>query len=429
MLETKPRILVVDDHPALVTLTRHKLMQKGYEVLTAQNGEDALEIVKTKFPDLILSDVDMPILDGYELCERIKKDKNLNNIPIILFTSMVNTQSILKGIEAGADNYLTKPFDDETLYLKIEELLLNPPPPIDNFEIAEVEIEGSTYNIRADYSHLVNLLISTYKNTLAQNNKLSKMQTGLNAANRELELTKKEYQDLIHNIFPQKVAENLLAYGTVTPERYDDTTIMFTDFEGFTQVVPSLSPEKLIESLSFYFDQFDQLAGQHNLIKIKTIGDSYMAAGGIPKRNASHPIDTVLAALEIVDFVRSQNKNTNSDTPYLPVRIGIHTGSAVVGVIGKARFAYDIWGETVNLAARLEEHSQENAINISHKNFLRIKDFFECESRGKVATKNTGEVPMYFVKRIKPKYSEDEKGIIPNRLFIREYNALFPPKA
>lgn len=425
MLETKPRILVVDDHPALVTLTRHKLIQKGYEVLTAQNGEDALEIAKEEYPDLILSDVDMPILNGYELCEHIKKDKKLSKIPIILVTSMVNTKSILKGIEAGADNYLTKPHDDETLYSKIEELLSNPPAPLENAETVEVEMEGTTYNIPANYPHLVNLLISTYKNTLAQNNQLSKMQAGLNAANRELELTKKEYQDLIHNIFPKKVAENLLAYGTVTPERYDDTTIMFTDFEGFTQVVPSLSPEKLIESLSFYFDQFDKLTEEHSLIKIKTIGDSYMAAGGIPERNESHPIDAVLAALKIVNFVRFQHKKPNTKNPYLPVRIGIHTGSAVVGVIGKARFAYDIWGETVNLAARLEELSQENAINISKKTYLRVQDFFECESRGEIAAKNTGNVPMYFVKRIKPEFSADEKGITPNRQFIREYNALF----
>ena len=424
MLETKPRILVVDDHPALVTLTRHKLIQKGYEVLTAQNGEDALDLARTEYPDLILSDVDMPIMNGFELCEHIKKDTRLNKIPLILVTSMVTTEHIMKGIEAGADNYLTKPFDDETLYGKIDELLLNPPPPITDKEPVKVQIEGEEYQIKADYSHLVNLLISTYKNTLAQNNQLSKMQSGLNAANKELELTKKEHEELIHNIFPEKIAQNLLAYGTVTPERYQDATIMFTDFEGFTKVVPTLSPEKLIESLSFYFDRFDDYANQHNLIKIKTIGDSYMAAGGIPERNNSHPIDAVLSALKIRDFVKEFGEKNFSDTPYLPVRIGIHTGKAVVGVIGKSRFAYDIWGETVNLAARLEEHSLANAINISETTYERIKDFFECESRGDVDTKHTGDIPMYLVKRIKPEFSEDDEGLFPNRLFIREYNSI-----
>ncbi|MGN8226265.1 adenylate/guanylate cyclase domain-containing protein [Gracilimonas sp. BCB1] len=424
MLETKPRILVVDDHPALVTLTRHKLIQKGYEVLTAQNGEDALELTRTEYPDLILSDVDMPIMNGFELCEHIKKDTRLNKIPVILVTSMVTTEHIMKGIEAGADNYLTKPFDDETLYSKIDELMLNPPPPVQEDDTVKVEIEGKEYEIKADYSYLVNLLISTYKNTLAQNNQLSKMQSGLNAANKELELTKNEHEELIHNIFPEKIAENLLAYGTVTPERYHDTTIMFTDFEGFTKVVPELSPEKLIESLSFYFDRFDEFTRQHNLIKIKTIGDSYMAAGGIPERNHSHPIDTILTALKIRDFVQTFGEKNNSGTPYLPVRMGIHTGKVVVGVIGKTRFAYDIWGETVNIAARLEEHSMGNAINISESTYERVKDFFECESRGEIETKYIGNLQMYFVKRIKPELSEDDEGIFPNRLFIREYNSL-----
>ncbi|MFP8487576.1 adenylate/guanylate cyclase domain-containing protein [Gracilimonas sp. Q87] len=424
MLETKPRILVVDDHPALVTLTRHKLIQKGYEVLTAQNGEDALELARTEYPDLILSDVEMPVMDGFELCERIKKDSRLNKIPLILVTSMVTTDYIMRGIEAGADNYLTKPYDDETLYSKIEELLQNPPPPISEVSTVEVNIEGKTYNVLADYSHLVNLLISTYKNTLAQNNQLSEMQSGLNAANKELEITKQEHEELIHNIFPEKIAENLLAYGTVNPERYEDSTIMFTDFAGFTKVVPDLSAEQLIESLSFYFDKFDDFTAQHNMIKIKTIGDSYMAAGGLPDRNATHPVDAILTALKIVDFVRNFGEKNLSETPYLPIRIGIHTGKAVVGVIGKKRFAYDMWGETVNLAARLEQHSGQNQINISETTYQRVKDFFECEPRGEIETKYTGKVPMYFVKRIKPDFSEDDEGMFPNRLFVREYNSI-----
>jgi class 3 adenylate cyclase len=270
---------------------------------------------------------------------------------------------------------------------------------------------------------LVNLLISTYKNTLEQNNQLSKMQSGLNAANKELELTKNEHEELIHNIFPEKVAENLIAYGTVTPERYQDSTIMFTDFAGFTKVVPDLSPEKLIESLSFYFDHFDEITSKHKLIKIKTIGDSYMAAGGLPERNQSHPIDTILAALKITQFVKNYEQEKDKEIPYLPIRIGVHTGKAVVGVIGKSRFAYDIWGETVNLAARLESHSEDNAINISETTYQRIKDFFICKNRGEVETKYIGTIPMYFVERIKPEYSEDDAGYVPNRLFVREYNS------
>ena len=126
MIATKPRILVVDDYPALVTITRHKLLKQGYEVITAQNGHDAFELVKTEYPDLVISDVEMPIMNGYELCKSIKGDPKFRKIPVILVTSRIQTSSLMHGIEAGADNYLTKPYDDETLFNKVHELLYNP---------------------------------------------------------------------------------------------------------------------------------------------------------------------------------------------------------------------------------------------------------------------------------------------------------------
>lgn len=279
MLQTTPRILIVDDYPALVTITRHKLLKKGYEVLTAQNGADAWDILQDEYPDLVISDVEMPVMDGYELCQKIKSDKKFRKIPVILVTSRIQTESLLKGIEVGADNYITKPYDDETLFAKVDELLHNPVAVSDVKETVPVRIEGKTYQIKADYSHLVNLLVSTYKNALGQNAQLERVQHGLNASNQELEITKREYEDLLQNIFPKKVAESLLAYGTVTPERYEDATFMFTDFHDFSRIVPDLNPEKLIESLSFYFDKFDLFVEQHGIIKIKTIGDSYMVPG------------------------------------------------------------------------------------------------------------------------------------------------------
>ena len=199
---------------------------------------------------------------------------------------------------------------------------------------------------------------------------------------------------------------------------------MFTDFDGFSKIVPDLSPEKLIESLSFYFDKFDEFISQHNIIKIKTIGDSYMAAGGIPERNNTHPIDTVLAALKMKFFVSNLKESIPDSIPYFPLRIGIHTGHSVVGVIGRKRFAYDVWGEAVNLAARMEQNSESNSINISQDTYDRVKGFFECEPRGEIEAKNIGKVPMYFLHRIKPDLSEDEIGMTPNRLFIRDYNFL-----
>lgn len=424
MLEAKSRILVVDDYPALVTLTKHKLIQRGYDVITAQNGEDAFKMIHSEYPDLVITDVEMPVMDGYDLCSAIKKESKFSKIPVILVTSLVTTDSLMKGISAGADNYLTKPYDDDTLFGKIEELLSNPPQPIFEKKEIEVVIDNKSYPIRADYDHLINLLVSTYKNTLAQNVELEAVRLRLKNINKELELTKKDNEDLLQNVFPKKIADSLLAYGTVAPERYEDVTIMFTDFDGFSKVVPNLSPEELISGLSHYFDQFDSFAEEHNLIKIKTIGDSYMAVGGLPIKNHTHPIDTILAALRMKDFVNKVRENGNSEYPSFPIRIGIHTGSAVVGVIGKKRFAYDIWGADVNLASRMEENADNHFINISKSTYDRVHEFFECENRGEIEAKNMGKVPMYSLKRIKPEYSEDEEGLKPSRLFAREYNAL-----
>lgn len=424
MLGTKYKVLVVDDHPALVTLIKHKLIQREFEVITAQNGEDAFDLVESQTPDLVISDVEMPVMNGYELCSKIKENESFSHIPVILVTSMVTTDSLMMGISAGADNYLTKPYDDKTLFSKIDELLNKPLSKISEREALKVNVEGKEYLIKADLEHLINLLVSTYKNTLAQNVELETVKQRLKSINQELEYSKQEHQELLQNIFPKKIAESLLAYGTVTPERFEEVTIMFTDFDGFSKVVPNLSPEELIHSLSYYFDKYDEFSEEHNLIKIKTIGDSYMAVGGLPERSNTHPIDVVLAALKMKSFMEQVSAEENHDVPVFPLRIGIHSGQAVVGVIGKKRFAYDIWGDAVNLASRMEQNAGESFINISESMYQAVQEYFECEARGMIEVKNMGSVPMYNLKRIKPEYSEDKDGFAPNRLFVRQYNAL-----
>jgi two-component system cell cycle response regulator len=154
MIETKYKVLVVDDHPALVTLIKHKLIHRGFEVLTAQNGEDAFEIVEIEHPDLIITDVEMPVMNGYQLCSSVKENEKYSNIPVILVTSLVTSDSLMKGISAGADNYLTKPYDDHTLFKKVDELLKRPLSKISERESVKVEVEGKEYEIKADVEHL-----------------------------------------------------------------------------------------------------------------------------------------------------------------------------------------------------------------------------------------------------------------------------------
>lgn len=421
MFEQTYKILIVDDVPSLVTTLRYKLTKKDFEVITAQNGEDAFELCREERPDLVISDVEMPLMDGYELCRSIKEDPELNTTPVILLTFMHTTENLMKGIEAGADNYLTKPYDDATLFSKIEELLEEPISPPEKADRKTVTIEGEEYNIKTNWPKVLNLLVSTYNNSVAQKERLEKTKDELNDALEELEYVREEHQELLHNIFPEKIAEQLIAFNKVSPELYDDVSILFTDFTGFSKSITELDPEEFIEKLSHYFDSFDSFSEEYDVEKIKTVGDSYMAVGGLPERNETHPVDTALTALRILKFTREQQENKEDWN----IRIGINTGNVLVGVIGKKRFAYDVWGSSVNLASRMEETANTNSINISEHTYERIRDFFECESRGKIDIKNMGTVPMYFLQRIKPELSEDEEGYIPNRDFAKKYNATF----
>ncbi|MFH5831512.1 adenylate/guanylate cyclase domain-containing protein [Halalkalibaculum sp. DA3122] len=422
MFEQTYKILIVDDVPSLVTTLRYKLTKKDFEVITAQNGEDALEICREEKPDLVISDLEMPVMDGYELCRSIKEDPELNTTPVILLTFMHTTENLMKGIEAGADNYLTKPYDDKTLFSKIRELLENPVAPPEEADRKAVTIDGREYHIEANWPKVLNLLVSTYNNSVAQKEQLEETRDELNDALEELEYVREEHQELLHNIFPEKIAEQLIAFNKVTPELYSDVSILFTDFTGFSRSVTELDPEEFIEKLSHYFDNFDSFSAEYGVEKIKTIGDSYMAVGGLPERNKSHAVDTALTALRILKFTREEHEKEQENWN---IRIGINTGEVLVGVIGKKRFAYDVWGSAVNLASRMEETSSRNAVNISEQTYRRIRDFFECEARGEIEVKNMGSVPMYFLRRIKPELSEDQEGYVPNREFGKKYNAAF----
>lgn len=236
--------------------------------------------------------------------------------------------------------------------------------------------------------------------------------------NKALEAEKEKVENLLMNVLPKDTAEELKTRGKASARSYRQVTVMFTDFKGFTKQAEKMRPSDLVERLDSYFIEFDELIQKFGLEKIKTIGDSYMCAGGLPIRNKSNPIDTVLAALEIQKTMSRINKKfaEEGQDPW-ELRIGINTGEVIAGVIGIKRFAYDIWGSTVNVASRMETASEPGMINVSGSTFAEIEPFFECTYRGKIATKNTGEIDMYYVHRIKPGLSEDEDGVYPNEKF------------
>lgn len=220
----------------------------------------------------------------------------------------------------------------------------------------------------------------------------------LAAKNDAIQRERERADRLLKNILPEKTAEELKLHNTVQPVRYESVTVMFTDFKGFTMIAERVSPEELIQELDNCFRLFDTIVEKHGLEKIKTIGDSYMCAGGLPTPNETHPADVVNAALEMLHELGAlMQQNAAAGKPVFEMRIGIHTGPVVAGVVGSHKFAYDIWGDTVNTAARLEQSGETGKINISETTYQRVLHLFDCTFRGKLAAKNKGEIEMYFV--------------------------------
>ncbi|MFD2823682.1 adenylate/guanylate cyclase domain-containing protein [Lacinutrix iliipiscaria] len=234
----------------------------------------------------------------------------------------------------------------------------------------------------------------------AKNNRLQELVT---IRTKELEeksdLLRKEKEKtelLLYNILPRKIARELIAKGKIATVRHENVSVIFTDFMGFTQIASTVSAKKIVKELNEIFFHFDDLIREESLEKIKTIGDSYMAVCGLPEADDKHAYKCVRVAKKMQNFI--QNRNKTNDIEW-KMRVGIHSGPVVAGIVGKDKFAYDLWGNTVNVASRLETAGLEGKVNISHDTYELLKGdpIFTFESRGKINTKGKGEVEMYFV--------------------------------
>jgi adenylate cyclase len=213
---------------------------------------------------------------------------------------------------------------------------------------------------------------------------------------------KKRSEKLLLNILPEETAEELKATGTAKTKRYDLVSVLFTDFKNFTQASEILSPEDLVAEINYCYSEFDRIVERFGIEKIKTIGDSYMCAGGLPVSNNTHPFDIVSAGLEMVKFIeKNKQERIQSGLPYFELRLGIHSGPVVAGIVGIKKFAYDIWGDTVNTASRMESSGEVGRVNISGCTYELVKDKFNCMYRGKIEAKNKGVIDMYFAEDIK----------------------------
>jgi len=238
----------------------------------------------------------------------------------------------------------------------------------------------------------------------------------INKRTEDLILEKERTEALLANVLPKITADEIMAKGKATKVKYNFVTVLFSDIQGFTQIAEEMNPEVLIDELDEFFFHFDSVVEKYRIEKIKTIGDAYMCAGGIPEKNRTNPVEVILAALEMRQYMNRLKENSLlQGMKHWDIRIGVHTGTVIAGVVGQKKLSYDIWGDTVNTASRMESSGEAGKINISGTTYEFVKEFFICQHRGKMPVKYKGELDMYFVEDIVPGLSDENGG--PNKNF------------
>jgi class 3 adenylate cyclase len=256
-----------------------------------------------------------------------------------------------------------------------------------------------------------------------QNEQIQEEKNKVEEQQKLLQLEKDKSDSILLNILPESSVKELKSKGKVSAKAYSTVTVMFTDVVGFTKISENMAPSRLVNKLDVMFRKFDEIIVSNELEKIKTIGDAYMCAGGVPEKNSTNPIDTCLAALQIQDYMAKLKYDAIANhEDYWEIRLGINTGSVTAGVIGSQRLAYDIWGSTVNEAQRMEMLGEPGKVMVSGSTFSYIEPYFECEFKGKVQTKGKGLIDMYIVNRIKPELSKNNEGLYPNERFLQIVN-------
>jgi adenylate cyclase len=341
------RILVVDDNASNRDLLTRRLQRQGHTVLQAEDGASALAMVEKQALDLVLLDLMMPGISGYDVLALLKRNPRTRDIPVIMISALTELDSIVRCIEAGADDYLAKPFDPTLLRARV----------------------GSSL----DKKHL-------------RDREREMVEA--------LRIEKERSEQLLLNILPKAIVARLHGGEALIADQLSDVTILFSDLVAFTKLSSQLSAGDLVRLLNALFSEFDRLALGLGIEKIKTIGDAYMLVGGLPEPRADHADAVADMALAMIETV----ERMNCDLPIpLRMRIGIHSGDVVAGVIGTHKFAYDIWGDTVNIASRMESHGMPNRIQISAATRRHVHERFRLEPHGTVEIKGKGPMETYFL--------------------------------
>ena len=340
-------ILVVDDIEANRDILARRLIRDGHRVTSVIGGQQALQALADEDFDLVLLDLMMPDINGFEVLSRMKDDERLRHVPVIMITALAETESSIRCIEAGAEDYLPKPFDPVLLRARIN-------------------------------------------SSLHKKRWRDREQQYL----RRIEVETAKFERLLLSILPEPVIYRLNCGESVIADRFDEVSVLFADLVGFTEHSARTTPTALVEYLNQLFSEFDALAHELGVEKIKTIGDAYMAVAGLPNPNPNHCMAIANMALGMVDRLERVNARFECS---LQIRIGIHSGPVVAGIIGTHRFSYDIWGDTVNVASRLEAHSLPNRIHVSRDAARHLVGNFALEPRGGIHMKGKGPQETFFV--------------------------------
>jgi class 3 adenylate cyclase/CheY-like chemotaxis protein len=341
------RIVVVDDNESSRDILSRRLTHAGHQVVTASDGRAALAMMTVDPPDLVLLDIMMPGMSGFEVLCRLKADPRTAVIPVIMISALDEIDSVVRCIEAGAEDFLGKDFNPVLLRARVGAAL-----------------------------------------------EKKRMRDREALIMAELRAEKERSEALLLNVLPGNVVSRLRGGETLIADRFHAVTILFCDLVDFTPLAAQLQPQETVRLLGKVFAALDGLAASFRLERIKTIGDAYMVAGGLPEPRADHARAVADLALRISDVIATTGRDAGLD---LEARIGIHTGPAIAGVIGAGKFAYDVWGDTVNTASRMETFGVPGRIHVSAATRHALGEDFLFEPRGPIAVKGKGLMETYFL--------------------------------
>lgn len=347
MIPDQAAVLVVDDIEANRDLLGRRLQRQGHTVTLAQDGLQALELIQAQPFDLVLLDIMMPRMNGYQVLEHLKADPALRYIPVIMISAVDDLDSVVKCIELGAEDYLTKPFNPVLLKARINACL----------EKKRLRDQEQAYL-------------------------------------KQLQAEQEKSERLLLNILPKPIAELLKQGHNTIADSFGEVTVLFADIVDFTKLSAHISATELVNKLNEIFSAFDRLTLKHGLEKIKTIGDAYMVVGGVPVPRPDHAAAIAEMALDMQ--LAMAQFNAASSEPFR-IRIGINTGPVVAGVIGTHKFTYDLWGDTVNIASRMESQGIAGSIQVAPATYQLLRDMYQFEERGEIDVKGKGAMVTYLL--------------------------------